>query len=79
LYVIGGFGWSGYRAEEFRYDAPRLSVGAGWDLPFLPGWFVGNEVVVDAASLGALKHDDTTVARQVGLSTVRLSIHIRQR
>jgi hypothetical protein len=79
LYAIGGFGWSGYRAEDFRYDAPRISLGVGWDLPFVPGWLIGNQVVLDGSSIGSLKNDETTVARRVGLSTLRVAIQLRNR
>ena len=79
LYAIGGFGWSGYRAEDFRYDAPRISLGAGWDFPFVPGWMIGNQVILDASSMGSLKNDETTVARRVGLSTLRVVIQLRNR
>lgn len=79
LYLAGGFGWSRYTAEDFTYDAPRLSVGAGWDLPFVPGWAIGNQIMLDAASYGSLKNEDTVVARRVGLSTLRVSVHVRKR
>ena len=78
LYLLGGFGWSGYRAENFGLDAPRFSVGTGWDLPLLPGWLIGSQLVLDAASLGSLKNEEITVARRVGLSTLRFSIHLRK-
>jgi hypothetical protein len=79
LYAIGGFGWSGYRADDYRYDAPRVSLGAGWDFPFVPGWVIGNQVILDASSMGSLRNDETTVARRVGLSTVRVVIQLRNR
>ena len=78
LYLLGGFGWSGYRAGGFRYDAPRISVGAGWDLPVTGGWIIGSQLVLDASSFGSLKNEEDIVARRVGLSTIRLSIHLRQ-
>lgn len=79
LYLAGGFGWTRYVAEDFTYDAPRLSVGAGWDLPFVPGWVIGNQIMLDAASWGSLKNENTTVARRVGLSTLRVSVQVRKR
>ncbi len=79
LYLLGGFGWSGYRAESFRYDAARLTLGVGWDLPLTSRWMVGNSITLDAASFGTLKNDEATVARNVGLSLVRLSVGIRRR
>ncbi len=78
LYLLGGFGWSGYRAGGFRYDAPRISVGAGWDLPVTGSWIIGSQLVLDASSFGSLKNEEDIVARRVGLSTIRLSIHLRQ-
>lgn len=79
LYLLGGFGWSGYRVESFRYDAPRLTLGVGWDLPLTDRWAVGNSLTLDAASFGTLKNDEATLARSVGLSLVRLSVGIRRR
>jgi hypothetical protein len=79
LFFLGGLGWSGYRAGEFKYDAPRLTVGAGWDLPIYGRWVVGNVVAIDAASFAALKTGSTTVARNVGLSSARVSVQVRRR
>ncbi|MEQ1855519.1 MAG: hypothetical protein ABL963_03560 [Longimicrobiales bacterium] len=86
LHLIGGLGWSGYRAndtdpapdqEGFSYDALRLRLGAGWDLPLTSSWSVGNRVTLDASSLGTLKDEDTPIARAVGLSVVRIAIYLR--
>lgn len=88
LHLIGGLGWSGYRANDidpapdqdgFRYDALRLRLGAGWDLPLTSTWSVGNRVTLDASSLGTLKDEDTPIARSVGLSVVRFAIYLRHR
>jgi hypothetical protein len=88
LHLIGGLGWSGYRANDvdaepdelgFHYDALRVRLGAGWDLPLTPSWSVGNRVTVDASSLGTLKDEDTPIARAVGLSVVRFAIYLRHR
>ena len=79
LFLTGGLGWSGYRAGDFNYDAARLTLGAGWDLPLTAGWVVGNTLSVDAASFGKLRNDDTTVSRDVGLSVLRFAIHVRSR
>lgn len=79
LYFLGGIGWSGYRAGDFSYDAPRVTVGAGWDLPIHGRWVVGNVVAIDAASFAALKNENLTVARNVGLSSVRVSLQLRRR
>lgn len=79
LFLLGGIGWSGYRAGDFSYDAPRVSVGAGWDLPITSGWVIGNVVSLDAASFAPLKNDDVTVMRSVGLSSVRVAVQLRKR
>ena len=78
LYLLAGFGWSGYRAGEFAYDAPRLTVGAGWDVPAFGDWVVGNVVALDASAFASLRNETTAVARQVGLSLLRLSIQLRR-
>ena len=79
LYLAGGLGWSGYRSGSFRIDTPRVSVGAGWDLPLASGWVVGNSVLLDAASFGSLKNGSVAVARGVGLSVVRFGVYLRRR
>lgn len=79
LYLLGGVGWLGYRAESFGCDTMRLSVGVGWDLPFSGRWAVGNTLTLDAASFGSLKNESTTVARGVGMSVVRLGVRLRRR
>jgi hypothetical protein len=79
LHLIGGAGWSGYRAGVFGSNTARLTFGAGWDLPFANGWLVGNNVTVDASAFGALKNEDETVARGVGLSVLRLGVFLRRR
>lgn len=79
LYLLGGAGWSAYRAGDFTYDAPRITVGLGWDLPAFGNWVVGNVVALDAASFGALRSDGITVVRDVGLSAVRASVQLRRR
>jgi hypothetical protein len=79
LHVIGGLGWSGYRAGVFGSDTGRVSLGAGWDLPLADGWLVGNNLVLDASAFGSLKNEDTTVATGVGLSTLRLGVYLRKR
>jgi hypothetical protein len=79
LLVLTGLGWSGYRAGSFATDAARLTLGLGWDLPLAPGWVVGNSLALDAAAFGTLRREDTTVARGVGLSVVRLGVYLRRR
>ena len=86
LHLIGGLGWSGYRAgdteapadeEGFHYNAVRLRLGVGWDLPLTTTWSVGNRVTLDASSLGTLHDDGTPIARSVGLSVVRAAVYLR--
>lgn len=80
LHLIGGGGWTAFRAEDFRYDAGRLTVGLGWDLPLTPdGWWVGNSIVLDAASFGSLKNEQTTVDRDVGVSVLRIGVFLKRR
>jgi hypothetical protein len=77
--LIAGFGWSGYRAEEFRYDAPRLTLGVGWEQRLADDWRVGNQLTFDGAAFGSLKNRDTRVAQGVGLSVMRFSVHVRHK
>ena len=79
LHLLGGVGWSGYRAEEFTYDAPRLTLGVGWDLPLIASWVAGNRLTLDAASYASLKNEGARVERSVGLSVVRLGVYLRRR
>jgi hypothetical protein len=76
VYLHGGFGWQRYQAGDFHYDAPRLSLGLGWDHLLGDHLRVGNQLTVDASSFGTLRRDDTSVARNVGLSLVRLSVQL---
>ncbi len=79
LYLIGGFGWSGYRAGEFKYDAPRVTVGAGWDIPAGGKFVVGNVITLDAAAFATLRTDEINVLENVGLSVVRAAVKVRRR
>ena len=79
LHLIAGLGWSGYRAEDFTYDAIRLTFGAGWDLPLTAAWVAGNRVTLDGSSYGALKNAGTTVVSSVGLSVLRFGVYVRRR
>jgi len=79
LHVLAGLGWSGYRAGDFALDAPRLRLGAGWDLPVASRWVVGNRILLDAASFASLNNDDASVAESVGLSVVRFALYVRYR
>ena len=79
LHLIGGGGWTAYRAEDIRYDSGRITVGLGWDFPLSPGWLVGNTVTLDAASFGSIKNERVTVDRDVGVSVLRLGVFIKRR
>lgn len=79
LHLIGGAGWSAYRAEDIRHDAGRLTVGLGWDLPLTAGWLVGNSITLDAASFGSLKNDQVTIDRDVGVSVLRIGAFLKRR
>ena len=72
------WGGPGYRAEGFGYDAARLTLGAGWDLPLGGPWVLGNSVTLDAASFGSLRNEAAQVASSVGLSVVRFGVYIRR-
>ena len=78
VFLLGGIGWSGYRAGEFAYDAARLTVGAGYDLPLLDRWVIGNVLALDAAAFSPIKNDDVVAMRNVGMSAVRLSFQVRR-
>ena len=79
LHLIGGLGWAGLRAVDFEYDAVRLLVGAGWDLPLTGSWTVGHRVTLDASSFGALRTESAPVVESVGLSVVRVTAYLRHR
>jgi hypothetical protein len=79
LHLVGGVGWSGYRAESFAYDAVRLTLGVGWDLPLVGPWLVGNRLAVDSSSFASLQNEDVTVAPSVGLSVLRFTVFLRNR
>ena len=79
LYVVGGLGWTGYRAGAFSYDAPRVTIGLGWDLPMTGKWVVGNVVTFDASSFAPLKNGDVNVVDNVGLGAARFAVQVRRR
>lgn len=79
VYVIGGGGWSGYGAGPYRSDAPRLTVGLGYDVPLMSGWVVGNVLTLDSSWPSAIRTDDVTVVRDAGLSTVRVGLQLHRR
>lgn len=79
FFLVGGAGWAGYRAGDFKYDAPRLSVGAGYDIPAFGKFVVGNQVTLDVSAFGALRSGSATVLDNVGLSSVRAAVQLRRR
>lgn len=79
LYLMGGFGWSGYRAGDLSYDAPRVTVGLGWDVPAFGSWVVGNVVSLDGSAFVPIRNDGETAVRDVGLSSLRFAVQLRKR
>jgi hypothetical protein len=79
LHLIGGVGWTGWRAEDFNYDAVRVGVGAGWDLPAFGEWSLGNAVMVEGAAFGSLKNEDQVVVQSVGMSQLRFTVFVKHR
>lgn len=79
LYLLGGFGWSGYRAGDLSYDAPRVTVGFGWDVPAFGSWVVGNVVTLDGSAFVPIRNDGETAVRDVGLSSLRFAVQLRRR
>lgn len=79
LHWLAGLGWTGYRAGEFSYDAPRITLGLGWDLPLTGQWVIGNIIAVDAASFAPLRNGSVTVVRNVGLNALRVTTQLRRR
>ncbi len=79
LHVIGGLGWAGYRAASFAYDAVRIRMGVGWDLPLSGSWVVGNRLTYDASSWASLRSDGTPVMESVGLGTIRFGMYLGRR
>jgi hypothetical protein len=79
LYLLGAAGWTKYRAAEFRYDAPRISLGAGYDIPAFGKFVVGNVIALDLAAFGELRNGDDTIVGQVGMSSVRAAVQVRRR
>lgn len=79
LHWLAGAGWTGYRAGDFSYDAPRLTLGLGWELPLTGQWVVGNVIAVDAASFAPLRNGDVTIVRNAGLNALRVTTQLRRR
>ncbi len=79
VFLLGGLGWTSYRAGDFSWSAPRVSVGVGYDLPAFGRWVVGNVIALDGAAFGSLRSEGGTVVRNVGLSSVRVGVQLRRR
>ncbi len=79
LHLVGGLGWAGYRAGDFSYDAVRLRLGAGWDLPLAGPWVVGNRLTWDASAFASLHNDGAPVVRDVGLGTMTFGLYVGRR
>lgn len=79
LHLIGGLSWSGFRADDFGYDAASLTVGAGLDFPITGPWVASNDLVLDAASFGRLRNDGELAVRDVALSVLRLEVSLVRR
>lgn len=79
FYLLGGAGWIGYRAGDFTYDAPKVTVGLGWDIPAFGDWMVGNIVSLDAASFASIRGSEVPVVRGAGISSLRAAVQIRKR
>jgi hypothetical protein len=79
LFLLGGFGWSGYRAGDLTYDAPRVTLGVGWDVPVFGTWVVGNVLSLDGAGFAGLRNEGVTVVRNVGLSHLRFGVQLLRR
>jgi hypothetical protein len=79
LHLIGGLGWAGYRAGDFTYDAVRLRLGAGWDLPLAGSWVVGNRLTYDSSAFASLRTNGESVIPSVGLGTVQFGMYVGRR
>jgi hypothetical protein len=77
LHFLAGAGWLSYRAEDFRYGAPRVHMGLGWSIPVSSHLSVGNRLVWDVAPFGSLNNQDTTVAEGVRMGLLRFAVFIR--
>lgn len=78
-YLLGGTGWSGYVSGPYRYSAPRVSLGVGYDVPMAARMVVGAQLTFDAGWRAAITNESTTVVDRAGLSVIRLSAQIQRR
>lgn len=79
LYLLGGAGWTSYRASDYTFGAPRASVGVGYDVPLAGAWVAGNVLTMDLAAFGKLRNEGVTVVENVGLSAIRMAVQLRRR
>jgi len=79
FHLVGGAGWTGYRAEQFGIDGIRVTLGLGWDLPLFGPWIVGNRLTLDGSAYASLANDGVVVASPVGMSMIRLGVFLRKR
>ena len=79
LYLLGGAGWTSYRASDYTFGAPRASVGVGYDVPLAGAWVAGNVLTMDLAAFGKLRNESVTVVENVGLSAIRMAVQLRRR
>jgi hypothetical protein len=79
LYLLGGAGWTSYRASDYTFGAPRASVGIGYDVPLAGAWVAGNVLTMDLAAFGKLRNESVTVVDNVGLSAIRMAVQLRRR
>lgn len=79
LHFTLGAGWIGWRADEFRYDALRVGVGAGWDVAAVGRFVLGNALTLEGAAFGGLSNGDRRVVDAAGLSMVRWQVFVKRR
>lgn len=78
-YLLGGTGWSGYESGPYRYSAPRVSLGIGYDVPMAARMVVGAQLAFDAGWRAPITNSSTAVVDRAGLSVIRLSAQIQRR
>ena len=72
-------GYAEALGATFTYDAVRLRLGVGWDLPLSGSWVVGNRLTYDGSSFGSLHSNGTAVQESVGLGTLRFGMYLGRR
>ena len=80
FWVAAGVGrhWYALEADETTLKAPSYGVlaGLGYDLPLGRWLTLSNHATLSASGLGSLKDGESTLARQVGFSVVRLGVSV---